>query len=138
MNPIIFEQIRDKVKEVGVAHIINDKLIELHFIDHKEKMAVALDEIKTRQKLIYTYITSRISFLNGESFSWYKEGMSWCSWTNSGCNIELRTSAYNVSLLQWRTPTEIQHHKSDKLKSFCSPWIKTERGWRDNLKLIKI
>ena len=132
MDHILFEQLRDIVKEVGVAEMINDKLIELHTVENKKKMSTALDEIKTRPKLIYQYFSST-SFssegVNGESFSWYKEGVSF-SWLNSGCNIELRPFSFYGANVLWLTPIEIQHHKSDKLKSFCSPWRKTGRGWR--------
>ena len=104
MDAIIFEQIRNKVKEVGVARMIDDRLIELYVSENKKKMFATFKEIKTRHRLVYEYYIypspernnfDRISFARIEALI-ISNGIgnnthSYRHWQNQrGCAITMR------------------------------------------------
>ena len=117
MNPILFEQIRDKVKEAGVADMINDRLIELQFSEHKRKMSASLDEIRTRQRIIYARYVYNFS-VHFEIFSWDKNKMHfyWCNDMYSSVRLRgHRLNMERVVELEWESPPDISKFKSDNI-----------------------
>ena len=108
MNPILFEQIRDKVKEVGVAEMINDRLLELHTVENKKKMFAALDVIRTRQRTDYEYEKSPEIYI-WNYLTWMKGRTTFIWYDTPDFNIELK-STYNNSMnikIWWSTPKDI-------------------------------
>ena len=123
MDHILFEQIRDKVKEVGVAEMINDKLIELHFIDHKKKMMSVFDDIKNLQ-----YATTYEFYQFGDDYGIHEflfciaEGVP-DVWTNTGGMAIKLVHNEDRDHIIWESPLDIRNAKVENVKSI-RPWSK--------------
>ena len=127
MNPILFEQIRDKVKEVGVANMINDRLIELYFIDHKEKMKNAFDKI-INKSTIYEFFSYGNEYGHHEFLYCTKGDLENVWSTNGGTSIQLFNNKLTVE--RWKTPEDINKFKIDNINSVrCNESWPNAKPW---------
>ena len=118
MDTVLFEQIRDKVKEVWVARMIDDRLIELHTVENKKKMAATIIDIRRRARTSYIYKPGGDYIW--DSLSWIK-GTTIFNWFDSPGHC-LQLTSYNFKTARgsktwWTTPEEIKKHK---INSACN------------------
>ena len=118
MDNILFEQIRDKVKEVWVARMINDRLIELHTVENKKKMTDTINVIQMRARTKYTYHPGR-EYIWG-SLSWKKRTETFHWFDSPGYCLQLTSYDFrreDRNKTHWTTPEEIKKHK---INSACN------------------